>query len=75
MGLGYDKSQMATKEDLEATGPSKKVNEEKSKIYADVFKISISDKDNKKKENNVPQKVGISPKDNKDRFKRSFPPR
>jgi hypothetical protein len=54
MVLGYDKSQMITKEDLEATGPSKKVNEEKSKSYVDVLKSSSSDEDNKKKENIVP---------------------
>jgi hypothetical protein len=40
---------MTTKEDLEAVGPSKKVNKEKYKSYADVLKSSISDEDNKKK--------------------------
>jgi len=68
-------SQMTTKEDPKVVGPSKNVNEENSKIYADVLKISINDEDNKKKENNVQQKVGISAKDNKARFKIYFPPR
>jgi hypothetical protein len=75
MGLGYDKIHMTTKEDPEVIGPSKKVNEEKYESYANVLKSSINDEDNKKKENNVPQKVGISPKENKDIFKISFPPR
>jgi hypothetical protein len=66
---------MTIKEDPKFVGPSKKVNKKKSKRYVDVLKSSISDEENKKKENNVPQKNGISPKDNKDKFKRSFPPR
>jgi hypothetical protein len=44
---------MTTKEDPEVVGPSKKVNEEKSKSYVDVLKISVTDKDSEKKENNV----------------------
>jgi hypothetical protein len=75
MGLGYDKSYMTTKEDPKAPGPSKKVNEEKYKSYVDALKSSISDEDNNKKENGVPQKIYISPKDNKDIFKIYFPPR
>jgi hypothetical protein len=66
---------MITKEYREVARPSKNVNEEKSKSCVDVLKSSISDEDNKKKENNVPQKVGIYPKYNKDIFKISFPPR
>jgi hypothetical protein len=75
MVLGYDKSQMTTKEDPKVAKPSKKVNEEKYEIYANVIKSSISDDDNMKKENNVSLKVGISAKENKDRFKIYFPPR
>jgi hypothetical protein len=52
MGIHYEKSQMTTKEDSEAPGPSKKVNEEKSKSYANVLKSAINDEDNNKKENN-----------------------
>jgi hypothetical protein len=74
-GLGYDKSQMTTKEDSKATEPPKKVNEGKSKSYVDVLKISINDEDNRKKENDVPQKIDIPSKDNKDIFRISFPPR
>jgi len=43
IGLGYDKSQMTTKEYSKATKPPKKVNERKAKSYVDVLKISISD--------------------------------
>jgi hypothetical protein len=75
MGLDYYKSEITTKEDPEVAGPSKEVNEEKSKSYVDVLKSSISDEDKKKKENNVLWKVGIYPKYNKDKFKNSFPPR
>jgi hypothetical protein len=74
-GLGYDKSQMTTKEDSKATEPLKKVNEGKYKSYVDVLKISINDEDNKKKENDVSQKPDLPHKDNKDEFRRSFPPR
>jgi hypothetical protein len=75
MVLGYDNTQMTTKENPKATGPSRKVNEEKYKSYVDVIKSSTIDEDNKRKENNVSHKVGISPKENKDRFKIYFPPR
>jgi hypothetical protein len=73
--LGFDKSQMNTKEYSKATEPPKKVNEGKSKSYAEVLKRSISDEDNRKRENDVPQKIDIPPKDNTDKFKISFPPR
>jgi hypothetical protein len=52
--LGYDKSQMTTKEDSKAIEPSKKVNEGKYKSYVDVLKISINDRDKRKRENDVP---------------------
>jgi hypothetical protein len=74
-GLGYDKSQMTTKEDSKAIEPPKKVNEGKSKNYDDVLKSSISGEDDKKRENDVPQKIDIPPKDNKDRLIRLFPPK
>jgi hypothetical protein len=51
--IGYDKSQMTTKEYSKTTDPSKKVNEEKSKSYDDVLKNPINDEDNRKKENDV----------------------
>ena len=51
--LGYDKSQMDTKEDSKSTKSPKKVNEGKSKIYVDVLKRFIGDKDNRKRENHV----------------------
>jgi hypothetical protein len=54
MVLGYDKSQMTTKEDPNVARPSNKVNEEKSKSYVHILKISINDEDNEKKENNLP---------------------
>ena len=57
MVLGYDNTQMTTKENPKATGPSRKVNEEKYKSYVDVIKSSISDEDNKKEKNNGLRKL------------------
>jgi hypothetical protein len=75
IGLGYGKIHMTTKEYSKSIDPPKNVNEAKSKRYVDIHKRSISDEDNKKRENDVPLKIGIPPKDNKDIFIRYFPPR
>jgi len=51
------------------------VNEEKPKRFVDVLKISIKSEGNRKKENDVRQKLEFPHKDNKDEFIRYFPPR
>jgi hypothetical protein len=66
---------MTSKEDSKAIESLKKVNERKYKIYAGVLKRSISDEDNKKRENDVTHKIDIPPMDNKEKFIRCFPPR
>jgi hypothetical protein len=66
---------MTTKEYSKSKELLKKVNEGKYKSYVDVLKISIGDEDNMKRENDVPQKIGIPPRENKDRFRISFPPK
>jgi hypothetical protein len=53
---------MTTKQDSKSTEPPKKVHEGKSKIYVDVIKSSTSDKDNGKREIDVPQKLTFLPK-------------
>jgi hypothetical protein len=52
---------MTTKEDSKDTETPKKVNEGKSKSYVDVLKRSISDKGNKKIENDVHRKLTFLP--------------
>jgi len=45
---------MITKQDSKAIEPHNKLNEGKYQSYIDVLKISISDKDNRKRGNYVP---------------------
>jgi hypothetical protein len=64
-GLGYDEKQKQKNEgdaSTKVTKPSEKENEEKPKIYDNIFKGSINNKNNSRKENDDQQKLDSSHK-------------
>jgi hypothetical protein len=74
IGLGYEKKQNTPKgyASIKVTKPSKKKNEEKPKIYANILKGSMNNERNNRKGNDDQHKSDSSHKHD---FRRVVPPR